>query len=40
VGVRYTYVDVPAVRFETILGECGVPYYLKIDVEGLDLLCV
>ena len=40
VGVRYTYVDVPAVRFETILEECGVPYYLKIDIEGLDLLCV
>jgi FkbM family methyltransferase len=39
-GVRFRYVDVPAVPFEDILGEVGIPYYLKVDIEGLDHLCV
>jgi FkbM family methyltransferase len=39
-GVRYRYVEVPAVPFEEVLREVGVPYYLKIDIEGHDMLCV
>jgi FkbM family methyltransferase len=39
-GVRFHYVDVPSVPFEDILGEVGIPYYLKVDIEGLDRLCV
>jgi hypothetical protein len=27
-------------RFHHILEEFGVPYYLKIDIEGADLLCI
>jgi FkbM family methyltransferase len=39
-GVDFEYVDVPAVPFEDILAEVGIPYYLKVDIEGLDRLCV
>lgn len=32
---------VPAVRFERVLAELGrVPYYVKIDIEGADQLCL
>lgn len=31
---------VPGVRFERVLADYGVPYYLKIDIEGADLLCL
>jgi FkbM family methyltransferase len=37
---RYDVIDVPAVRFDDILRRVGIPYYLKIDIEGSDLLCV
>ena len=33
-------ITVEATTFELILREHGVPYYLKIDIEGADLLCV
>lgn len=36
----YHHIDVPTVPFEEILDEVGVPYYLKADIEGLDMLCV
>ncbi len=36
----YRRVEVPAVRFADVLAEHGVPYYLKIDIEGRDMLCV
>lgn len=39
-GTRYRHVEVPAVRFADILADVGVPHYLKIDIEGLDMLCV
>jgi FkbM family methyltransferase len=39
-GTRYAYVDVPGVRFEDLLAETGIPHYLKVDIEGLDMLCV
>jgi hypothetical protein len=31
--------EVPGRRFEEILEEFGVPYYLKVDIEGTDFLC-
>jgi len=39
-GSSYHYLDVASARFEDILDDVSVPYYLKIDIEGLDMLCV
>lgn len=39
-GAPSTIRRVPAVAFEDVLREHGVPYYLKIDIEGADLLCL
>jgi FkbM family methyltransferase len=36
----YRPVQVAGMRFEDILFEHGVPYYLKIDIEGSDTLCL
>jgi FkbM family methyltransferase len=36
----YHYVDVRTVPFEEIVAEVGIPYYLKVDIEGMDMLCV
>ena len=33
-------IEVECVRFEDILREYGVPYYLKIDIEGSEFLCL
>jgi FkbM family methyltransferase len=33
-------IEVPARPFAEILAEHGVPYYLKIDIEGADYLCL
>ena len=33
-------VEVEAVTFDDVLREFGVPYYLKIDIEGHDMLCI
>jgi FkbM family methyltransferase len=33
-------VSVPGVVFGTLLARYGTPYYLKIDIEGADLLCI
>jgi FkbM family methyltransferase len=37
---RCHMVTVPAVRFNDLLSEYGVPRYLKIDIEGFDMMCV
>jgi FkbM family methyltransferase len=39
-GTEYRHVDVPARTFESILAEVGIPRYLKVDIEGYDMLCV
>ena len=39
-GTAHDVVEVECVRFERILEECGIPYYLKVDIEGADRLCV
>ncbi len=33
-------IQIPVVRFSTIIERYGVPYYLKIDIEGNDMLCL
>ena len=33
-------VTIPCRRFASILAEFGVPHYLKIDIEGNDMLCL
>ena len=33
-------IKVPVVRMKDILAKFGVPYYMKIDVEGVDRICV
>ena len=33
-------VQVPCRTFDSILEQYGVPYYLKVDIEGNDLLCI
>lgn len=39
-GKRSTSIRVPAVKFTRVIEEYGVPHYLKIDIEGSDMLCV
>lgn len=39
-GARSMEMTVKGRRFESILEEFGIPYYLKVDIEGADLLCV
>jgi FkbM family methyltransferase len=39
-GASHQIVEVPCVTFQSVLEQFGVPYYLKIDIEGSDLLCV
>jgi FkbM family methyltransferase len=39
-GTRIREVKVQGVPFSQILGKHGVPYYLKVDIEGSDTLCV
>lgn len=33
---RFEVIEVPAVTLASVLGRYGVPYYLKIDIEGYD----
>lgn len=37
---RYTTEDIPCKRLDYFIGKFGMPYYLKIDVEGVDALVV
>jgi FkbM family methyltransferase len=39
-GFGSDYIEVEAVSFSDIIEEFGMPYYLKIDIEGMDLVCV
>ena len=39
-GAPHHRIEVRTRRFEDIVREYGVPYYVKIDIEGSDLLCV
>jgi FkbM family methyltransferase len=37
---RVERIEVDAVQMECMLAAHGVPYYMKIDIEGRDMLCV
>jgi len=39
-GTTHKLFTVRCMRFERILERVGVPYYLKIDIEGSDVLCL
>lgn len=39
-GLPHHSVQVPCQPFEQILERFGVPFYLKVDIEGNDLLCL
>ncbi|MGN6592033.1 MAG: FkbM family methyltransferase [Terriglobales bacterium] len=39
-GLSHRVETVPGRRFEQVLAEYGIPYFLKIDIEGADLLCL
>jgi FkbM family methyltransferase len=39
-GSRHQRVDVLTTTFESVLRRYGVPYYIKIDIEGSDILCL
>lgn len=37
---KITKIEVPVVSFDTCLENFGIPYYMKIDIEGLDYVCL
>jgi FkbM family methyltransferase len=37
---RVERIEVEAVQMEELLAAHGVPYYMKVDIEGRDMLCV
>lgn len=39
-GTRNKIINVKAVNFATCLMKYGIPYYLKIDIEGVDVACL
>jgi hypothetical protein len=40
-GSQWQRIEVPSLRMQRILQECGVPsYYLKVDIETADRLCL
>jgi FkbM family methyltransferase len=39
-GSAWTKIIVPMIPFSSLIDQFGVPYYLKIDIEGADLLCL
>jgi FkbM family methyltransferase len=39
-GASWREIQVEGRRFDEILREYAVPYYLKVDIEGADLLCL
>jgi FkbM family methyltransferase len=39
-GTRITLIEIDAIDFAGVMREYGVPHFLKIDVEGVDMVCV
>jgi FkbM family methyltransferase len=39
-GLPHHQIEVQCRRFDSIIEEYGVPYYLKIDIEGADMNCL
>jgi FkbM family methyltransferase len=40
IGVRFETIEVESRRFGPLLQQYGIPYYLKVDIEGADRLCL
>jgi FkbM family methyltransferase len=39
-GAKSTVIEVRPINFKSALQHYGIPYYCKIDVEGVDMLCL
>ena len=39
-GAEMREISVPSTRFASLIARHGVPYYLKMDIEGADTLCL
>src|SRR5579872_912696 len=39
-GYSHHAITIPTTRFETLLQRYGTPHFLKIDIEGHDMLCL
>jgi FkbM family methyltransferase len=39
-GAESTVIRVPRINFADCLAKLGIPYYLKIDMEGMDTVCL
>jgi FkbM family methyltransferase len=39
-GAPHHSIPVPCQTFDAVLAQHGIPYYLKVDIEGHDLLCL
>jgi FkbM family methyltransferase len=39
-GTSNEWIEVPSIALGSVLREHGIPYYLKIDIEGADYLCI
>ncbi len=39
-GAGSQIIEVPIINFSECLKQYGVPYYLKIDIEGMDVICL
>ncbi len=39
-GAPSDYIEVSCTTFEAVLHEYGTPYYLKLDIEGCEMLCI
>lgn len=39
-GTKSKIIEVPVLNFENIIKKYGIPYYMKIDIEGMDMFCL
>jgi FkbM family methyltransferase len=39
-GTRNSVIEVPVVDLERVIADHGMPYYMKIDIEGCDMICL
>ncbi len=39
-GTTSTVMEVPAVDFSGVIRKHGIPHYMKIDIEGCDMVCI
>ncbi len=39
-NTKYKIIDVPCISTAKLFNEFGIPYYMKVDIEGYDYLCL